>query len=536
MVYLHQKDTNDTGNKTVINSGRVFCNNARLFETIPTDQVYLFTISPKCCRFPANMRFIFVAIFTLLGFSAFADDGGSADADTDNFSLMKTFSDLGLYDINDETWNAYGQSTYISSWKPAFPAAYTNLNGTPNSLSPQAERSFTGTNTFYAGLKAPWQGGEIYYAPEMISETPLSTLHGLGSTIQNGELQKNGAVSATWYTSRFYLRQTVNLGGNSNRTDSGPMQLAGNFDSRRLVITTGNLSILDIFDKNPYTGDTRQQFTNMAFLTNSAYDFAADARGYTVGAAAEFYYEAWAFRFGHFASPKNPNDKPLDYRLFKYYGDQIELEHQHVIADRPGSIKLLAYRNRENMGSWTDAIAAYNANPSQNNAANCTGYNFGSANTGAPDLCWVRKANIKMGIGINLAQSLSDDVGVFLRGMYSDGKTEVDSYTSSDRSLSFGTQIKGGLWNRRKDAIGIGYEMSWLSAAHVAYLSMGGVDDFIGDGAIKYRSEQVADIYYKFNLISSAWITLDYQRITNPAYNADRGPVDVYAVRAHFEY
>ena len=453
----------------------------------------------------------------------------------ENFSFMDYFGEKGWFDLDEKTWNVYGQSTYISSWKPAFPAAYTNLNGSNNSLTPQAERSWTGSTTFYASLKAPWKGGEIYYAPEMITEMPLSGLRGLGSAIQNGELQKNGGVSAHWYTSRFYLRQTFNMGGESKDLIGSPLQLANTQDSRRVVVTIGNQSILDIFDNN--ADDPRQQFLNMAFIASSAYDFAADARGYTVGTAVEYYRDEWAFRWGHFAPPKNPNDTPLDFRFFKYFGEQIEIEHDHVIADQPGKVTMLSYLNRENMGKFSDAIAAFKAD-SNKSAANCNGlgFNFGSTNAIAPDLCWVRKANIKMGIGVNVEQALHQDVGVFMRAMYSDGNAEVDSYTSSDRSLSFGTQIKGGLWQRRKDAIGIGYNISWLSAAHVQYLAMGGVDDFLGGGALNYQPEQVVDIYYKFNVISSTWATLDYQRITNPGYDANLGPVDVYSVRAHFEY
>lgn len=458
----------------------------------------------------------------------------SANATEQSFSLMQTLSDQGWHDMDDERWNAYAQATYISSWKPAFPAAYTNLNGTPHSLLPNAERSFTGTVTAYFGLKA-WTGGEIYLAPEMISELPLSGLKGLGGGIQNFELQKNGSVSATWYKSRFYLQQTFNFGGSEQHVESDQLQLAGNRQSRRLVFTGGNLSVLDIFDKNSYAANLRQQFFNMAFLANAAYDFAADARGYSVGLAAEYYYDDWTFRIGRFATPQNPNDLPLDFRIFKYYGDQVELEHRHSLFEQPGAIRVLGYRNRENMGRWNDAIAALQSHAEQN-AANCTAFNYDSENSQAPDLCWVRQARVKMGIGLNLEQQLFQDVGIFLRGMLSDGNTEVYSYTSSDRSLSFGTQISGNRWGRPKDALGLGYASNWLSNSHVAYLNLGGVDAFIGDGKINYQPEQVVDLYYKLNLLSFAWMTLDYQHIANPGYNADRGPVDVYGVRAHFEF
>ncbi|OQW75269.1 MAG: carbohydrate porin [Proteobacteria bacterium ST_bin11] len=477
---------------------------------------------------------VLVALIVMLNSVDTQAEQQQPDSEDEDFSFMQLLADHDLHEMGDERWNAYGQATYISSWKPAFPAQYTNLNGTPHSLLPNAERSFTGTVTAYFGLKA-WPGGEIYLAPEMISELPLSDLKGLGGSIQNFELQKSGSVSATWYKSRFYLKQTFNLDGDSHSVSSGPMQLAGTAESRRLVVTGGNLSVLDVFDKNSYAADLRQQFLNMAFLTNAAYDFAADARGYSVGLAAEYYFDDWTFRLGRFATPQNPNDLPLDFRLLKYYGDQAELEHRHELFKQPGAVRLLAYRNRERMGRWDEAIAAYQANPAQN-AASCTAFNYGSANSNAPDLCWVRKANVKMGVGINLEQQLFEGVGVFLRGMYSDGKTEVYSFTSADRSLSIGTLINGDNWGRHYDALGLGYASSWISSGHADYLRLGGIDGFIGDGNLRYRPEQVVDIYYKLRLLPSAWMTLDYQHIANPAYNADRGPVDVYGIRAHFEF
>ena len=453
--------------------------------------------------------------------------------DDGEFSLMGALADHGLHNIQDERWNFYSQATYISSWKQAFPAAYTNLNGSPNSLEPGAERGFTGTTTFYVGVKA-WKGAELYVAPEMISERPLSGLKGIGGSIQNFELQKNGAVHSTWYPSRAIYRQTLSFGGKQSSVNSGPMQLAGTVDSHRFVFTAGTFSILDIFDKNTYAGDLRRQFVNMAFLTNAAYDFAADARGYTTGLVGEFYFDDWAFRFGHIAGPKNPNDLQVNFQMLSNYGQQVELEHKHLIKDQPGAIRILGYRNQEKSGSYTDAIAAFQANPSKN-ATTCTGYNYNSSNANAPDLCWARKSNIKMGIGINMEQSITQDIGVFFRSMYSDGRTEVYSYVPADRSLSFGSAIKGTRWGREKDTVGLGYAQSWISKDHVNYLNMGGVDGFIGDGKINYKPEQVVDIYYQWHVVKSTWLTFDYQYLANPAFNADRGPVNIYNARVHFE-
>jgi hypothetical protein len=454
---------------------------------------------------------------------------------TPGFSVMRYLSELGWHDLDDERWNVYGQGTYISQWHPSFPAAYTNLNGSPNSLVPVAQNAFTGTVDFYAGFKL-WKGMEIYGAPEMISETPFSNLKGLGGSIQDFEFQKTGTPQPTWYRSRAYVRQTFNMGGDNIHLDSGAMQLAQDVESRRVVMTFGDMSILDIFDKNTFAGDLRQQFFNMSFMTNAAYDFAADVHGYSIGLATELYFDEWAMRFGRYMLPKNPNDLNLDFRIFKFYGDQFELEHKHKLFGQNGAIRILGYHNHAYTGSFSDAVAAFQDNPTQNNATTCPGWNYNSSNSNAPDDCHVRRPNDKYGIGINIEQNITRDIGFFFRGMYSDGNTEVYNYTSTDRSLSMGTVFHGYLWGRHKDAVGVGLAQNMLSASHVKYLQMGGIDQFIGDGTIRYRPEQVFDIYYKLNLVSSMWATADYQIINNPGYNADRGPVNILGLRFHVEF
>ena len=273
----------------------------------------------------------------------------------------------------------------------------------------------------------------------------------------------------------------------------------------------------------------------MAFMANASYDFAADARGYTQGLAGEFYYDNWVFRLGRFAVPTVPNVLIMENNPFKLYGDQVELEHKHVINNHHGAIKLLAYRNRVNAGKFSDAITAYKAD-SGKNATTCLADNYGSLNSLAPDICWVRKANTKMGIGINIEQGIAEDIGVFFRGMYSDGKTEVYNYMSADQSISLGTDIKGAHWGREKDSAGLGYAQSWLSKDHATYLNRGGIDAFLGDGKINYSPERVVDIYYQCHAMKSVWLTADYQHLMNPGYNSDRGPVNIYGVRVHLEF
>ncbi len=434
----------------------------------------------------------------------------------------------------DERWNVWGQVTYISSWKPSFPAAYTNLNGSPNSLLPDAERSFTATATLYLGVRL-WTGAEAYYVPEVISTRPFSQLRGLGGAIQNFELQKTGGETPQIYRSRALLRQTFALGGEKVDRGADQMQLGGRVDRRRLVFTVGNFSVLDFLDRNAFTSDPRQQFLSMAFMTHAAWDFAADARGYSWGAVAELAWDDWAVRFARMAPPINPNQLPLALDFFQLYGDSLEIEHQHELAGQSGAVRLLAFRNRETMGRFDDAIAVYRADASKNAAA-CTGFNYGSQNANAPDLCWVRRANTKVGVGVSLEQYLTPDAGVFLRGLWADGETEVQAYMSADRSLSFGGTSKGSAWRRPADLVGAGVGLAWISSAHAEYLRLGGIDGFVGDGTIRTAPEANVEVFYNVNVLPAFWVTLDYQHVWNPGFNADRGPVDVFGLRLHARF
>lgn len=314
------------------------------------------------------------------------------------------------------------------------------------------------------------------------------------------------------------------------------MQLGKKVDSRRLVVTVGNFSQLDVFDKNNVIGDLRRSFFDEAFMTNSAYDFPADARGYSMGLALELYWDNWAVRLARLMPPKNPNEQSLDSRFFTYYGDTLELEHDHTWNGQPGAIRFLAFRNFEVMGRFSDAIDAYHADPTKS-AANCGDlYNYGSQNATAPDLCWARRPNVKMGFGLNLEQNITPDVGVFFRGMYTDGQDEVDAYDSADRSATVGTLVKGTRWRRPLDTVGVGLGVSAISDIHAQYLSMGGVDGFIGDGDLNKASEDLFEVFYSVNVLKSLWVSADYQRIWNPGYNGDRGPVNLYGGRVHAEF
>ncbi|HEY1556022.1 MAG TPA: carbohydrate porin [Kofleriaceae bacterium] len=478
-----------------------------------------------------------LVVLLLAGGVARAQPAESAERADDAFDVMNLLSRRGLHDLNDEWWNVYGQVTWIEQGKLPFHAAYTNFGGSTSSLSTAYENSFTGSFTIFSGLRL-WPGAELYFAPEAISEQPLSNLHGLGGVIQNFELQKGGTPTPTVYYSRLYVQQTLGFGGERQTVTSNPGALGKHQDARRVVVSFGRFSVLDFFDKNSYASDLRREDFDMAFMTYAAYDFVADTRGYTWGAVAELYFDDWSARFMRAAPPKHPNQTELDFRFWDAYGDQLELEHDHVIAGQPGAVRVLGYHNHETMGNFTDAILAFQADPTRS-AAGCEAaglIHYSSTNPNAPDLCWVRKPNDKYGIGINIEQAIAKDLGVFMRAMYADGQTEVYAFTPTDRSFSIGALARGARWCRRKDYAGVAFAANGISQEHVNYLKLGGIDGFIGDGKLNPGTETVTEAFYGANLTSSIWLSGDYEFIVHPAFNADRGPVHVFGARLHAEF
>lgn len=409
--------------------------------------------------------------------------------------------------VGEERWNAHFETTYVRQQKPAFPAKYSG----PNSLTTQSESSYSFTATAFFGVRL-WPGGEFYFNPEAAQGKPLSGLVGLGG-FTNGELARVTGETLKVYRARLFLRQTFGLGGGTERLEDDANQLAGTVDRRRVVVTAGNFSVLDIFDENAYSHDPRTQFLNWSLYTNGAFDYAADARGYTWGLTIEYLDDGWGVRAGRFIQPKEPNGLELDPRIMSFFGDVIEAERSYRINDQPGKVRLLVYRNRANMAAYADAIAA-------------------AEGTGAPPAFdGVRRTQTKSGAGINFEQALASDVGIFGRAGFNDGKTETYAFTEIDQTLSGGTYLRGARWGRPDDTVGIGFARNGISAQHRQYLALGGLGFFLGDGRLNYGNELVFETFYNVQVARALQITLDYQHIENPGYNRDRGPVNVYSVR-----
>lgn len=412
-----------------------------------------------------------------------------------------------------EDMGAHVQLSYIWQTKPGFNASYSGAN----SLVPERELSNTFTATGYFGFR-PWRGAEIYFNPEVTQGQAFSNLTGLGG-FTNGEVTRASSSSPQLYRQRLFLRQTWNRGGGEEKQASDINQLAGVVDKNRVVLTAGNFSTLDVFDNNAYAKDPRRQFMNWGTMTYAAYDYAADARGFGWGAALEWYQGDWVFRIGRMTGPVTPNDLPVDFDILNHYGDQVEVEHAHEFLGQPGKVRVLAWRNRAVLARFRDAI------------------NYGLANNQAPDIFKVRNGEqFKYGLGVNLEQALSADLGVFLRAMQTDGATETYAFTEVDQSIAAGVVLQGSRWGRAQDTLGLSLMQNGLSNDRRQYLEAGGISFFIGDGQLQYRPESIVELYYSLNVAKKTFVTFDFQRIYNPAYNADRGPANFGGIRLHTEF
>ena len=117
------------------------------------------------------------------------------------------------------------------------------------------------------------------------------------------------------------------------------------------------------------------------------------------------------------------------------------------------------------------------------------------------------------------------------------GNVEAYEFTDIDRSVSVGASLQGSAWRRSADTIGLAAVVNGISASRERYLNAGGLGLLIGDGKLPHpRAEQIVETYYKLAVFARDAVSLDYQWVMNPAYNTDRGPVSIVAIRVHAQF
>ncbi|HEY5325938.1 MAG TPA: carbohydrate porin [Mucilaginibacter sp.] len=413
--------------------------------------------------------------------------------------------------VKQERTSFHFQQTVITQYKPAFHAAYTGQN----SLLPTTETQSSITTTFFGAARL-WKGAEVHFDPELSGGAGLSSTLGVAG-FPNGETFRVGGVQNKIYIARMYFKQNFEWGNQKDTIEGGADILGGIRSKRYFSFVIGKFGMADFFDNNNFSHDPRSQFMNWALMDNGAWDYPANTRGYVLGLTAELGQPTWSLRFALTMVTTQANQSVWDAKIGKANTQTVEYEKRYEINGQKGTLRLLGFLNNGKFGNYDVAVAQ---NPKAPNIDSTQAY-----------------GRHKYGFGINMDQYLTKDFGVFAKASYNDGHTETWFFTEIDRTFTFGAELKGSNWSRPDDEVAVAFIADGSSAPHRQYLADGGYGFIIGDGKLNYGTEMIAEIYYKINAYKKKFfISPDYQFIINPAYNRDRGPVNVFGVRAHVEF
>lgn len=410
----------------------------------------------------------------------------------------------------EERFSLHYQATVATQYHPSFSAPYSGKN----SLQPNEESATSVVSDVFLGAR-PWRGTEVYLQPELAGGRGLSSTLGVAA-FPSGEVYRVGNPTPTVVVGRAFLRETVGLGGGTTRVEAGPGQLAGTRGRDALTITAGKFSTTDVVDRVPLAGDPHTQLMSWGLWASAAYDYPADTRGYTWGVAADLTVDWWSVRAGAFLEPRTANGMLLDWDVGRARGLVAEVEGRWAIAGRAGAARALGFLNTARMGSYSEALAA---SPS------------------SPNVTATRaEGRTKAGFAASANQDFGAGLGAFLRVSWNDGRTESWAFTEIDRSVAAGLVQSGSRWGRPDDEAGLAAVVSGLSDSHRRYLAAGGYGFIIGDGALRYAPEVLAEAYYRAALTREVSVGANYQPILNPAYNRDRGPAHVLTGRVHVAF
>lgn len=414
---------------------------------------------------------------------------------------------------NDRFWLTI-QANFIRQQQPSFAARYSG----PNSLSADKEHATSRVETLYSGFRIT-ENLEFLFDLESAGGAALSNALGVAG-FPNVDVVRNPSLGENPYVSRVMLHYTLPLSKDTVEATRNPLGLASRVPKRRLELRLGKMSTADFFDLNSVGSDSHTQFMNWATVNNGAFDYAADTRGYTYGLLAEYYDQGWAIRYGEFLMPTVANGIVLDWNIVRAGGQNLEFEaHPELLKNRQTVFRALTFLNRANMGSYNEANIDYL-----------------SGKDVTPDITLSRRqGRVKYGFGLNAEQELTATLRVFGRLGWNDGHAESFAYTEIDHTGEFGADLRGKLWKRPADKIGAAFVISGISKEHAEYLKLGGLGFILGDGGLRYGTENIFETYYTAHVWRGISVAGDFQHIQNPGYNQDRGPALVSSIRIHFE-
>ncbi len=404
-----------------------------------------------------------------------------------------------------------GQANLILQGHGAFHSPYEGAN----SLRAQSEHALSHVLTLYTTCKLSGKS-ELVVDIESAGGKGISNASGVAG-FTDLDVVRNPQLGSAPYLARAELHAVVPLAGETESVPRGPLSGFATLPARRLEIRVGKMGTPDSFDLNDAGSDSHLQFLNWAIDNNGAYDYAADTRGYTLGAVAEYHVPLWTVRAGLMLMPKVANGIKLDHDVRHARGENLEFEFRpQLVADRATTARVLLYRNLARMGSYREALANDHGAP--------------------PDITESRRrGRTKYGIGLNGEQELTGRVRAFARIGWNDGRNESFAYTEVDRTVEAGFDLRASK-HRPFDKVGVALVANGISAAHRDYLAAGGFGFILGDGALRYGAERIVEAYYTAHIGRGVYLSLDLQDVHHPGYNRDRGPVLVPAARLHVDF
>src|SRR5262252_774943 len=380
-------------------------------------------------RSPLRLQpLLLVALFSLGAVSAFAQaDDNTPESDS-------AHSNLTILDHRSTSrfWLS-GQINVILQWHSSFQAKYSG----DNSLRAEGENATSRVLTLYSGVQLT-RTTEVLVDVESAGGRGISDALGLAG-FTNLDVVRNPALGSKPYLARAMIRQVIPLSGETVESERGPFSLATELPARRLEVRIGKLGVADFFDLNSAGSDSHLQFMNWTVDNNGAFDYAADTRGYTVGALIEYQDRNWALRFGECLMPKVANGIDLDWNLGRARGENLEFEIRHkFLVNKLSVIRLLTYSNHANMGSYREAIDG-----------------FLSGRDSTPDIEAHRKqGRVKYGFGLNVEQPIAEGITLFARSGWNEGHNESFAYTEANNTAEIGAGLSGSIWHRKFDRAG----------------------------------------------------------------------------------
>jgi high affinity Mn2+ porin len=405
--------------------------------------------------------------------------------------------------LEEQGWLLRGQATFVWQGHPRFRSPYRG----EGSLRPAANARNTFSSDLLLGRRL-WPGAEAVIDASVTRGFGLSNSTGVAA-FPNNEAFRLGTTEPNFYVPRIFVRQTIRLSAESVPGEPDPLRFQETLPRERLTITAGKFSVWDIFDDNRYAHDPRTQFLNWALVGADAFDFVADARGWTYGVAVEWENTVWAVRAGAFQVARQVNGLFMDPSVTRAWQTIGQVDRFFEIGGRPGAARLIYGASRTRQSQWGELFR--------------NGFETFDKNPGG--------YRLKHMLALNFEQELTDDLGAFARLSWNDGRTQNWMFTEMDRAVSAGLSLRGLRWERPGDTVGLAANVGWISEGRRRYLEAGGIGFITGDGRLSYGPEWVTEAYYDARVAPGVNVALNYQLVLNPAYNNDRGPVNVFAVR-----